>query len=59
MRELVISRLVSMIQEDPEYGIPREFDCDEDDYLTDPSELATMTDEELLDMYDACVGFNG
>ena len=59
MRELVIARLKAVIEIDPEYGIPRCFDCDDDDNITDPEELDSMTDEELLDVFESVIGFQG
>lgn len=59
MRELVIDRLRSMIEIDPDYSIPRHTDCDEDDYITDVEELNTMTDEQLLDAFEGAIEFWG
>lgn len=59
MRELVIARLAKMIEIDPEYGIPRCFDCDEEDYIRDSTELNSMADEDLLEVFETNVGFNG
>ena len=41
------------------YGIPREFDCFEEDYIKDPLELVNMSDEQLLEAYESAVGFAG
>ena len=41
------------------YGIPRCFDCDEDEMITDPKELNHMDDEQLLEVFEAVVGFGG
>lgn len=59
MRELVIAKLKGFIAESGGYGIPRYFDCSEDDNITDPAELATLTDEDLLDVFESTVGFGG
>lgn len=60
MRNLVIDRLKSLIEQDPDgEGIPRYFDCGDAEYITDPQELESMSDEELLDAYEACVAFSG
>lgn len=59
MRELVISRLTAFIADTDGYGIPRCFDCDEDDYIKDPTELENMSDEDLLEAYESAVGFGG
>ncbi len=59
MREIVIERLTSFIVDADGYGIPACFDCDEDEYIKDPSILNDMSDEELLNVFEACVGFNG
>lgn len=59
MRDLVISKLTAFIADSDGYGIPREFDCDDDDYIKDPAELANMSDEELLEAYESAVGFAG
>ncbi len=59
MRQIVIERLTSFIQDSDDYGIPAYFDCDEDEYIKDPSELNDKTDEQLLNIFEACVGFGG
>lgn len=59
MRELVISRLTAFIADTDGYGIPRCFDCDEDDYIKDPEELENMSNEDLLEAYESAVGFAG
>ena len=59
MRDLVIKRLETIIKMSEGYGIPRCFDCDEDEMITDPSELNSMTDEQLLQAFEATVGFGG
>lgn len=59
MRELVIGKLALFISTSDGQGIPREFDCDEDGYIKDPAELETMTDEQLLQAFEAVVGFWG
>jgi hypothetical protein len=59
MRELVISRLTAFIANTDGYGIPRCFDCDEDDYIKDPAELENMSNEDLLEAYESAVGFAG
>ena len=59
MREIVIERLTSFIVDAEEIGIPAYFDCDEDKYIKDPSILNDMSDEDLLNVFEACVGFNG
>ena len=59
MRELVIHRLTAFIKDSDGYGIPRHFDCTDEDAIKDPAELQTMSDEELLEAYESCVGFGG
>jgi hypothetical protein len=59
MRELIINRLKAMIEVAPDYGIPRYFDCDEEEYITDVEDLSSMDDEALLEVFEACVGFGG
>lgn len=59
MRELVIAKLALFISTSDGYGIPREFDSDEDDAIKDPAELETMTDLQLLQAFEAAVGFWG
>lgn len=59
MRELVIAKLELFISTSDGYGVPREFDCDESDYIKDPAELSTMTDLQLLQAFEAVVGFWG
>ncbi len=59
MRTLVIQKLTQFIEDSGDVGIPTEFDCHEACYLTDPQLLQTMDDEELLEAYTVCVGFNG
>lgn len=59
MRELVISKLTEFILSNEGYGIPRYFDCSEDDYIKDPVELESMSDLQLLEVFETCVGFGG
>ena len=60
MRELVIAKLTAFINNGDEgYGIPRYFDCDDEESIKDPAELNSMTDEQLLEAFEACVGFWG
>ena len=59
MRDLVIKRLEGFIAESTGFGIPRCFDCDEDEMITDPKELNHMDDEQLLEVFEAVVGFGG
>jgi hypothetical protein len=59
MRDIVINRLKEFIEDTDGYGIPRCFDCDEDEYITDVEELPNMTDEQLLEVFEATVGFQG
>lgn len=59
MRELVIKKLSGHIADTDGYGIPRYFDCDEEDNITDPDELNYMDDEQLLEVFEATVGFGG
>lgn len=57
MRELVIQRLTFLIEDSG--GIPRYFDCEDDELITDPQELGSMSDEELIDLLEIVVGFGG
>jgi DNA integrity scanning protein DisA with diadenylate cyclase activity len=62
MRDLVIQRLTALIEDGdsvPSYGVPRYFDCEEDEYVTNVEELTDMSDEELLEMFETVVGFLG
>ena len=59
MRELVITKLSGFIADMGKYGIPRYFDCSEDENITDPDELNSLTDEELLEVFETTVGFGG
>lgn len=59
MRDLVIAKLTTFIANSDGYGIPREFDCSEEDAIKDPAELETMTDLQLLQAFEAVVGFWG
>lgn len=59
MRELVITKLKQFIADNDGYGIPRYFDCTDEDAIKDPAELDSMSDEQLLEVFEACVGFGG
>lgn len=59
MRDIVINRLKGYIQDSDGHGIPRCFDCDEEDYVQDPNELDSMSDQELLEVFESVVGFGG
>jgi hypothetical protein len=59
MRFLIVERLTQYIKDSGEFGIPAYFDCDEDEMIGDPEILKEMSDEELLEVYDATVGFQG
>lgn len=53
MKELVINRLKQLIADSDGYGIPRNFDCLELNYITDPDELNDLSDDALLDALEA------
>lgn len=57
MRELIEARLTELIQRSE--GIPRYFDCDDDEYIWTADELADLEDEELLACFEATIGFQG
>jgi hypothetical protein len=57
MRNLVIQRLTTLIEDGD--GIPRYFDCEENEFVTDVEELTDMSDEELLEVFENAVGFQG
>ncbi len=59
MRDIVIERLTSFILDSDGYGVPSYFDCDEDEYIKDPSILNDMSDEDMLNVFEASIGFNG
>lgn len=59
MRELIITRLTEFIDSSGGMGIPLYFECNDDDYITDSKDLDSLSDEELLDVYDASVMFTG
>ena len=59
MRKLVIDKLTDIIRDSGSYGIPRYFDCSDDENITDPAELDGLTDEELLEVFETTVGFGG
>ncbi len=59
MRELVIAKLKEFIANSDGYGIPRYFDCNDEDAIKDPAELDSMSDGELVEVFEACVGFGG
>lgn len=59
MRDLVIAKLTGFIKDNDGYGIPRYFDCDDEESIKDPAELNSMSDEELLVAFEAAVGFGG
>jgi hypothetical protein len=59
MRDLVISKLKQFITDSQGYGIPRYFDCSENEYITNTDELFGMSDEQLLEVFEAVVGFGG
>ena len=59
MRQIVIERLKNFVRDSNGYGIPRYFDCDEEDNITDPDDLDSMSDEELIEVFESCVGFGG
>jgi hypothetical protein len=59
MRELIIDRLKAMIEVDPDYGIPRHFECNEEEHITDVEELHAMTDQQLLEVFESAIGFGG
>lgn len=59
MRDIVIERLTSFIQDAEEMGIPAYFYCEEVEYIKAPSILNDMSDEDLINVFEACVGFHG
>jgi len=59
MRDLIIKNLATVIQNSNGYGIPRHFDCDESEYITDVDELNSLSDEDLLEVFISTIGFSG
>jgi hypothetical protein len=59
MRDLIIKNLATVIQNSNGYGIPRHFDCDESEYITDVDELNSLSDEDLLEVLISTIGFPG
>lgn len=59
MRELILNKLKGFISDADGYGIPRFYFCDEEDFITNPDELDGMTDEEVMEVYEASIGFQG
>ena len=59
MRELVLAKLKGYVTDSLPYGIPRYFDCNEEDNITDANELDSFEDAELLAVYEATIGFGG
>ena len=57
MRQLIIDRLTGFLADTPEEGIPA--DMGYETYYTDPAVLPTLSDEKLLECFEACVGFGG
>ena len=55
MRHLVIQRLLVVVEQNKPDGIPRYFDCEENEYITNPEALHMLTDEELLNVYDIAI----
>lgn len=51
MKELVINRLKRLIADSDGDGIPRDFK--ESAYITDPDELNDLSDDALLDVFEA------
>lgn len=59
MRNLIIQRLTSLIEDSNGYGIPRNFDCDENENVLDSQELNEMSDEELLEVFEDALDLYG
>ena len=59
MRDLVIAKLKQFVADSDGYGIPSSFDCDEDQMITNPADLDNLDDQQLLEVFEACVGFGG
>ena len=59
MREPIIAKLKQFIADSDGYGIPRYFDCNDEDAIKDPAELDLMGDDELVEVFEACVGVGG
>lgn len=59
MREIILKRLKGMLNVSDGCGIPRYAECDESEFITDSVELENMSDEALLEIYDASIGFHG
>lgn len=57
MRDLVIQSLTESIEYSNGEGIPRYYDCDEDEYIKDTKELNSLSDEKLLSIYTDLCGF--
>ena len=59
MRDLIVNKLSTIIQDSDGYGIPRNFDCDESEHITDVDELNSLSDKDLLEVLIATAGFSG
>ena len=57
MRERILQKLKGFLEDDCE--IPRRFDCFVSEYITEYSELETMDDEELLEVFEATIDYRG
>ena len=63
IREKIIKKitelLVDEMEDDESMGLERYYDCDPEEYVKDPKELESMTDDELLAMWENLWGFQG
>jgi len=57
-REIILYRLYDALANCPE-GIPAYPDADEDDFLTSEQDITALTDEELVNCFEATYGFWG
>lgn len=56
MRDLIIHRLMEIMDSD---GLPRYFDCDKHEYIHSKEELDSLSDEDLLEVFETSVEFQG
>jgi hypothetical protein len=58
MRELIEKRIFELLEDSPE-GLPAYFDCPLKFYIKTKEEVMEQSDKELLEMFEAVIGFDG
>mgnify|MGYP003343808810 FL=1 len=63
IREKIIKQITELLVDEMDdtesLGLERYYDCDPEEYIKDPKQLESMSDDELLEMWQNLWAFQG